>query len=445
MHNLSWVNFLKLRAAYGSVGNDASAPYYAYQPLYEFGWPLAGSTAILQPMQLAPATIKWESTATLDIALEGSVLDDRLNFSVGYYNKKNSDLLFYVPAPFSSGTLSNSGAAPEVLQNIGDMRNTGWEIGFGVDIIRTQDLKWSFNADASFLKNKILKLPKNQNVPASWWFLGKSLYENYYVDFVGVDQTTGQALYDMNPSSPDFYSYDDDNNYVFDEDYYNGQLAAASEQGALVQIDGKYYTTMPAYAGRKIMGTALPTVYGSFGTSLSWKGVNVGMLFTYSLGGKSYDSNYAGLMSTSMNASAYHKDLLKAWSEKPAGLADHTAGTATVGETEINFMKGSPADVNPDGIPQLNTTNNGYNNAASSRFLTSNNYLVFKNLNISYDFPSNWVQTLKMQNLNLGFSVDNLFIASKRKGFNPQYSFNGDQGAYFVPTRTFNFQLTVKF
>ncbi|MDE6769466.1 MAG: hypothetical protein K2J78_07065, partial [Muribaculaceae bacterium] len=64
---------------------------------------------------------------------------------------------------------------------------------------------------------------------------------------------------------------------------------------------------------------------------------------------------------------------------------------------------------------------------------------------ISYDFPTKWVSAMKMQNLNLGFSADNLFIATKRKGFNPQYSFNGDQGAYFVPTRTFSFALTVKF
>lgn len=445
MQNAPWLNYLKLRAAYGSVGNDASAPYYAYKALYDYGWALAGSTAILQPYQLAPDHIKWESTATLDVALEGSLFNDRLNFSAGYYNKKNSDLLFWVSAPLSSGTLSNSGDTPQVLQNIGDMRNTGWEIGFGVDIIRTRDLKWSFNVDASFLKNKILKLPENKNIVNEWLFTGKSLYEMYYVDWAGVDQTTGKSLYEMNPESPDFYIYDDNNNYVFDEDYYNSQLAAAAGADALVKIGDKYYSTIASYAGRKIIGTALPTVYGSFGTNLSWKGINLGMLFTYSLGGRSYDSNYASLMSVSTNANASHADLLKSWTAKPSGLADHTVQTATVGGAEIEYYQGNPADIDPNGVPQLNTNDNSYNNAESSRWLTSNDYLVFKNLNISYDFPKNVVDALKMQNLNLGFSVDNLFIATKRKGFNPQYAFNGAQGAYFVPTRTFNFQLTVKF
>ncbi len=108
-------------------------------------------------------------------------------------------------------------------------------------------------------------------------------------------------------------------------------------------------------------------------------------------------------------------------------------------------MQGHPADIDPNGVPQLNTTDSPYNNAGSSRWLTSNDYLLFNNLNISYYFPKNLLYSLKMHNLNLGFSVDNLFIATKRKGFNPQYAFNGAQGAYFVPTRTFNFQLTVKF
>ena len=426
MRNVNWVNFLKLRAAYGSVGNDASAPVYAYQALYEFGWPLAGSTAILQPSQLAPDGIKWEATKTLDVALEGSLFNDRFNFSIGYYNKRNTDLLFWVSAPFSSGSLSNSGSAPQVLQNIGDMQNIGWELGFGVDIIRTKDLKWDFNIDASFLKNKILKLPKDQNILAENLFIGKSLYENYYVEWAGVDQTTGQSLYEMNPSSPDFYVYDENNNFVFDEAYYNQQLATAAQRGALVEIDGKYYTTQSSFAGRKIQGTVLPTVYGSFSTNLSWKGINLGMLFTYSLGGKSYDSNYAGLMGISTNASAIHKDALKSWTAKPAGLADHTATNVTIDGATYQIMKGNAGDIDPNGIPQVNTTNNGYNNAASSRWLTNNSYLVFKNLNVSYDFPTKWVSALKMQNIN-GYGVP------------------GSQGAYFVPTRTYTFSLTVKF
>lgn len=86
-----------------------------------------------------------------------------------------------------------------------------------------------------------------------------------------------------------------------------------------------------------------------------------------------------------------------------------------------------------------------YSTASSSRYLVDNDYLIFKNLNVSYDLPETWVRALSMQNLNLGMSIDNVFIAAKRKGMNPQYNFDGTQGAYFVPSRVISFQLTAKF
>ncbi|MDE6795853.1 MAG: hypothetical protein K2J63_11200, partial [Muribaculaceae bacterium] len=84
-------------------------------------------------------------------------------------------------------------------------------------------------------------------------------------------------------------------------------------------------------------------------------------------------------------------------------------------------------------------------NSASSRYIIDNNYLIFKNLNVSYDLPGQWVRAMKLQNLSIGMSVDNVFISAKRKGLNPQYNFSGDQGQYFVPSRVYSFQLTAKF
>ena len=429
LHDANWINFLKLRASYGSVGNDMSAGYYAYWGLYNFGWSLAGSTNVLVPSQLAPSGLKWEATNTLDVALEGSLFNDRFNFSIGYYNKRNTDLLFWVKAPGSAGSLGNTGTDAQVLKNIGTMQNIGWELQFGVDIIRTKDWKWDFKADASFLKNKIVKLPDNQHQVGDGLFIGKSLYERYTYEFAGVDQLTGNALYELNPHSPDYYYYDEDGVWTWDEEAATQAQENAANNGALVQIGDKYYTTRTTYAGRKLMGTALPTVFGSFGTSVGWKGINLSLLFTYSLGGKLYDGNYAGYMSVGASSrAALHKDLLKSWTGAPEGMTED-----------------SPNRIDKNGIPALDTNTNSYNNSASSRWLVDNNYMTLKNINLSYDFPAKWVSALKMQNLNLGFSVDNAFIITARKGINPQYNFSGGQGNYFVPARVYSFQLTAKF
>ena len=421
MQSADWVNYLKFRIAYGSVGNNAAAGYQAYLNLYSF------YNEGLIPVQLANENLRWEATKTLDLALEGSLFNDRFTFSIGYFNKVNSDLIYSLRLPGSGGSLGMTGSSPSISTNIGTMGNHGWELQFGVDIIRNRNVKWNFNCDFSFLTNKIKKLPYGHNLPGSALFQGKSLYEHYDYIYAGVDQTNGRALYEMVPDSKDYYEYDKNDNWVYNEALYQQNFNDAKADGCLVEIGGKYYTYKTQYAGRKLCGSALPTVFGSFGTNVSWKGLTFGMLFTYSIGGKLYDSNYASLMSMSSDSpSAFHKDILKSWTSAPENITD-----------DNRILK--------DGIPQINTEYNEYNNTASSRWLISSSYLSLKNISLSYDLPMKWVSAMKLQNINVGFFMDNVFIACARSGMNPTYNFAGGQGTGYVPNRTYTFQLSVKF
>lgn len=441
MHNLDWLNYLKLRAAYGSVGNDAAASVYSYWSTYYQA--TYGGYGVLRPLSLAAGNLKWESTKTLDIALEGSLFNDRFNFSVGYFDKRNADLLYNVTLPASAGIAGGPGTQGynlSVMQNIGTMSNRGWELQFGYDIIRTADLFWDFNIDASFVKNKIVKLPDGRDIASQSLFQGKSIYEHYTYEWAGVDQATGNSLYYMNPNSPDLYSYNDAGELVYDQTGWDNNVASAKVGGHYFEDEnGNPMTDRTQYAYRKISGTSLPTVYGSFSTNVRWKGLSVGLLFTYSLGGKTYNSNYQSLMSFSSNsAGALHKDILNAWTGAPENLAGRT--TREDGAILINT-----ADIDPNGVPVADTNLSQYNEATSTRFLISNNYLCLKNLNVSYDLPQAWVRPLMLKGINLGVSVDNLFTLTRQKGLNPQYGFAGGQGAYYVPSRVYSFQLTVKF
>lgn len=430
MQNVDWVNYLKLRAAYGAVGNDLAAGYYASWNLY--GLTTYGGAGVMFPDQLSGDNLKWESTNTLDVALEGSLFDDRFNFSIGYYNKRNVDLLYEVRKASSAGNTGFVGDVITVMQNVGTMENWGWELQFGVDIIRNRNLKWSFNIDASFLKNTVVKLPGNKDLPGQSLFEGRSRYEQYTYTWAGVDRATGNSLYKMEPYSRDYYVYNDATGRMeYDESLYKAKLDGAIASGHYFEIDGEGYTDRTQYAGRGLQGTSLPTVYGSFGTNLSWKGLNFGLLFTYSLGGKTYNGIYAGLMGVStQNKSSLHKDMLKSWKE-PSGI-QNADGTWQ-------------HSIDPNGVPVNDSQLSQYNDAGSSRFLFRSDYLTLKNLNINYDFPKKWVNAMKLQNINLGFSVDNLFIITAKKGMNPQYSFGGGQGNYFMPARVFNFSLAFKF
>lgn len=436
----NWLDYLKLRFAYGSVGSDALAGAYAYMALYNPGtYDMVGT---LVPYQFAGNNVKWEATKTLDVALEGSLFNDRFTFGIDFFDKRNADLLYRVVAPSSAGNVNNSGSNVSVLTNIGEMMNRGWELNFGVDILRTRDWKWNFSVDASFVENKIKKLPNGRDIPGQALFVGKSIYEKYTYEWAGIDKLTGNSLYAINTSSPDFYVWNEDGtiNQEKTDAAIQSNISNAKATGHYFEIDGVPYTDRVQYARRRIMGSALPTVYGSFGTNVSWKGINLSLLFTYSLGGKSMDSNYQSLMSFGSSPSALHKDVAKAWTQAPDGMSIDDRV-----QLEDNTYVLSWSDIDKHGVPVQDTQLSQYNDATSSRFLISNDYLCLKNLNISYDLPSKWMNALKMQGINVGFSIDNVFTATKLKGFNPQYAWSGTQGRNYIPARVFTFQLTAKF
>lgn len=438
MQDLSWVDFLKTRISYGTAGNDytavnGSTNYYPGIDAWSlYDHTLNGNPSVF-PSVIGNPDLHWESTKTLDVALEGNLLGNRLNFSVGYFLRTNSDLIYTVSQAPSNGT-TGDGYNRSIVMNIGNMHNWGWEIALGGTIIATKDWTWDLNVDATFIKNKITKLPAgNQwNSPRAL-IEGKSRYEWYMPKWAGVDMLTGRSLYEINPCHKwDSEVFDDNGNslgWQFDQGKWDSNLKNAEKNGELVKIGDKYYTTNTSYASNEFCGTSLPTVYGSFGTNLRWRDISLGMLFTYTLGGKTLDSTYNSLMSTTAG-SALHVDAANSWTSDMAEGIDEN----------------SPNRINPNINPELNTYYTSQNNPGSnSRWLTSNNSLIFKNLNVNYDLPRSWMQAISMKGMSIGFSVDNLFIATKRKGMNPRYNNAGAQGNYFVASRVYSFELTARF
>ena len=409
MQSVDWVNHLKFRASYGEVGNDLGVNFYGYMALYTIE--KNATNAALLKKSLAAPDIKWETTQTMDIALEGRLFD-RLNFQIGYFDKRSKDLLFEVRLPLSAGSYPFDEDKMNLTQyrNIGTVSNRGIELALDVDAIQTRDWRWNIGLDATFLKNKITKLPDGKDILHGMqnYSEGHSIYEFYTYHFEGVDQMTGQSLYTIDPDK--------------------AETAAAND--ALVNINGKDYTTKTAYGKRDWAGSALPKVYGSVSSNLSWKDLSLSLLFTYSLGGKTYDGAYRSLMSTSSasSASANHKDIMKSWMGVPEGMTETSANR-----------------IDPDGLPAIDFNRSPDNNDTSDRWLTSASYLVFKNLNLSYNLPKGWIQHLGISGIALTAGIENLFTLTSRKGLNPQYSFNGASDDTYVTARVYNFGLTVKF
>lgn len=419
MQDISDINFLKLRASYGEVGNDAGAGYYGYMALY--ARLLNGGNMAVFKNQNESKDIRWETTATFGIGLDAQLFN-RWNLSVEYYDKRSRDLLFDVSYPLSSGANSTNnfgGTMAVITRNIGTMSNRGWEIETDVDVVNNRDWKWNVGASVAIPWNKVVKLPAENReagiLSGNWRFLeGHSMYEWWLTQFAGVDQMTGRSLYEVD--------YD---KYYIGDNKEDGK--SQMPEADLVLINHQYYTTNASIARKDWSGSALPKVYGSLSTSLGWKDLSLSALMTYSLGGKMYDTMYASLMSLGTTPTAHHVDMLKAWNGVPEGMTED-----------------SPNRIDPNGIPKIDSSTNVYDNAVSNRFLTSASYFAMKNITLSYTLPAAISHRIDLSSVRLDLSVENAFYITKRNGLNPQESFDGSTNNRYAIPRVFSLGLTVK-
>lgn len=426
MKKADWVNYLKLRADYGEVGNDAGSDYYGYMALYNSTQ--NANVGAFWIDQLQNYDLKWETGQSWGIGIDGRLFN-KLNFSLEYFDKRNKDLLFKVYNPLSGGATSTSDAESTITKNLGTISNKGVEFSFDVDVFKNRDWHINVGADITFLKNEVVKLPEQNKdgiIDGTKKIVeGKSRYEFFTYTWEGINTANGFSLYKFN-----------DDDYFFTKDGQTfgnteGSEITGDNLNTVVVIDGKAYSYITTYGKKEFHGSAIPKAYGGFHFTIGWKGLSLYTLFTYQLGGKVMDSNYSSLMSASGTPYSLHKDAAKGWTYEQATATDA---------------------IDPDGIPQLNnaptipgTAVEADLNATSSRWLTSAKYLILKNLNLSYDLPKNWVRPLQLDGVAVTLSCENLFSLTARKGMNPQENYNGTQSNTFVTPRVFTFGLNVKF
>ena len=426
MKKYDWVNYLKLRADYGEVGNDAGSGYYGYMALYSATQNAQKGAYWIS--QLPNDELKWETGQSWGIAVDARLFN-RLNFSFEYFDKRNKDLLFDVNLPLSAGATSTSPAEAVVTKNVGTIANRGFEISADVDVFKNRDWRVNFGASVTFLKNKVLELPEeNKDGLLSGTkkiVEGKDRYSYWLYTWQGINTANGMSL----------YTFDDENYFCTIDgttfgDANNGSEITGDMLAAIEVINGVPYTYSTSYAKKEFHGSAMPEAYGSFHLNASWKGLSLYTLFTYSLGGKVLDYNYADLMSVGTSPSNFHKDILNAWTYDQ--------------RTQENA-------IDPDGIPmvssspKINSSVTASLNSTSSRWLTSASYLILKNINLSYELPKSLVRKVDLEHVAVTVACENLFTVTARRGMLPQMSFDGTQYNYLVTPRVFSVGLNIRF
>lgn len=426
MKGQNWITNGKLRANWGQVGNDAAADYYAYYSLYEVSTKGGDPSYVLS--QLGATDLKWETSESWGAAIEARLFN-RWNLSVEYYDKRNKDLIFDVDNPASAGSISFGAPGSYVQMNLGSISNRGFEINTDVDVYTDKDWHINIAANLTTLKNKVTKLPSqyadgmlngSQKIVE-----GKSRYEWFMYHWAGVDMMDGMSLYDANLD--DYHVVGADGN-IIGGTYEDGELVSTALKAADYKcIDGKYYVNNTTYAKKDFRGSALPTVYGSVTANIGWKNFNLSAMMTYSAGGKLRDGVYSSLMGTG-SVQNYHVDILNSWNGVPAGMTETSAGR-----------------INPDINPVIDANYDSYNNASSDRWLTSRNYVCFKNLNISYRLPKSVLKPLTLNSAQIYFSAENLVTSTKRTGLAATQYMSGNVYNVMPNPRVYTFGLNVSF
>ena len=432
MKDYKWIDYLKLRADYGEVGNDAGAGYYAYQALYAVEQ--NANKGALYLTQFPNKDLKWETGQSWGIAVEGRLFN-RWNINLEYFDKRNKDLLFDVYLPLSAGGTTSSSAESVVTKNLGTISNRGFEISTDVDVYKDKDWRVNVGANLTYIKNKVVKLPEQNKdgiIDGTKYIVeGRSRYDFYVYTYEGVDSKNGYSLYKFNDGDAQGKSYRFEldgvkyGNWDVDE---AGEYVATAITGSglenVVVIDGKPYSYVTNYAKKEFHGSAIAPVYGSFNLGVTWKQLSLNALFTYQIGGKVIDYNYQSLMQAGSSPSSFHADALKSWTVEDA--------------TETSAIWSGD-------VPVLNYNLSSQVNASSSRWLTSASYICLKNLNIGYQLPKSLVNKVQLQGVSVNVTCENLFTKTARKGMNPQQTFNGTQYNYLVTPRVFSVGLNVKF
>jgi TonB-linked SusC/RagA family outer membrane protein len=365
--NLDLFSNLKFRANLGQTGNDAGISLYAWQALYNLGWNNAGEPGILQG-SLGNKQLTWESSNAYDAAIEFGLWDNRISGAAEYFRRESSDLLFNVPLPLSSGVTSQT-------RNVGTMSNDGWELTLAVSPIKTKDLEWSIFANTTLLNNTILRLPDENRATgivaadAKKYNEGNSIQDYWLRDYHSINPATGEVLY---------------------------RAVAYNPANSIITEKNDTLTSNISNAKFHFAGSAIPDYVGGIGTSISYKGFELGVQGAYQIGGLTYDGAYQQLMGAGYH-SAKHPDILKRWS-KPGDITD---------------------------VPRMDASRTGDFDAGSDRWLISSTGFVLRNINLSYAFPKSMLSRLKVSDFSIFGSAENMFFATKRKGMNSFQEFSG--------------------
>ena len=427
----SWLSMLSLRPSWGKVGNQPSQDY-----LYESKY---GSTdkyldmSAMRPINIKLTDLRWETKSTWDIGMDLGLWNDKLVFTLEWYNAKTSDMLMpNVRIP------SNSGYYTKAYANVGSMRNIGWEFNINTNHLIQAGKFWAdINATFANNKNEILEMDENVlktlntefnfdgnrvtlqrvqlNNPfgAIYGFRFKGVYQYQYETFADMSDAERAEFLAAGKTAPVALTADgrvilDDAgdpvrmmyNYTNDGTGKNYKFKGGDAIYEDINNDGNINALDIVY-----LGSSLPKLTGGFGFNLNYNRWKLNAQFNYRIGNKIL--NLARLDTEAM-------------------INNNNQSQA------VNYRWRKEGDIT--NIPRaMYGKGTNYNTLVSDRFVEDGSFLRLNYLQLSYSFdPKAVKKAIGLNGLRFYASANNLFCLTKYTGVDPEIGY----GSYGAATDT---------
>lgn len=390
------VSFLKLRASYGTLGNERIGSNYPYQStiayndvlMYQNGKIVSVKTA--SQIKYAISDITWEKTKTFDIGFDSYLFDSRLRVVADYYRKYTSDMLLELEIPDFIGYEN-----PD--QNVGEMKTTGWDF----EVCWTEklnDFRYSVAFNISDFKSVIEELGGKEFLGNQVKFKGSEINEWYGYISEGIYQTQEEV----------------DNSATLGKTVGPGDLKYRDISGPEGVPDG----IISAEYDRVLLGGSLPHYIFGGNIDLGYKNFDLGIVIQ-------------GVGKQNVLKSSYMtKPFMEGWGNVPQIIDNHYWSKYNTEEQNQNAS-----------YPRLSEKNEAFNYATSDHWIFNGGYLRLKNIVLGYTLPKTLLSKVKLDNVRVYTSISDLFsIDNFPKGWDPEA-----QNTAYPITKSFIFGVNVKF
>ncbi len=377
---LQFINDMKVRGSYARTGNTNIGDYpFAsnYSPAQY------GAQSGISFSRLGNPSLVFEQTDKYDVGVDMSMFNNRITLVADYFKNNDNNLIQAVAIAPSLGVPGNV-----ISENVGNMYNKGLELSINSLNINSKDFSWNTAVNLTLIQNKVTKLYGGQDLIGTYNItrVGYSISSLYGYNYAGVNPANGNPLFlkangqiiqgDPSKAGGTFYLYDPAN------------PTAETTQSSLSSATDKV-----------VLGNALPTYYGSLNNTVTYKGIDFGIYFTFSGGNKVYNATrQESLVNQFFNNNG--TEILQRWT---------TPGQIT---SVPRLYYGGGNFINQTG----NTV---------SRFLEDGKFIRAQELTLGYSLPKSVIDKIKFSRLRIYGQIQNAFIITGYKGLDPEVSNTG--------------------